>query len=84
MEKFLHTLCDHYKHDTIAPGLQLAYLPEKKQYYCAVHRFLTGNINSRKVVAKAVEDDLIGALIKCAKIWQEIVDAEKAASNGVN
>ena len=81
MREFLIALTNHYSGDRIAAGLQTAYLPDKDQFYCAVHRFPT-NVASRTVVAKATEDTLEAAVAKCQEVWTGIITQQKLDASG--
>jgi hypothetical protein len=70
---YLKELCEYYFRDKIAPGLQSAWLPDKQEYYVAVHRFTTHTIDSRQVVAKATASVLETAESMCMAVWRSIV-----------
>lgn len=80
---FLIRLTTFYGSDHIAPGLQIAYLVDKDQWYVAVHQFPSG-VASRKVVAKATEATLEQALAKCKEVWESIVLQIELSRAGVN
>lgn len=54
IEQFLKELMKVHEDDAIAPGLQIAWLTDKEQFYVALHTFPMGTMDSRKVVAKAL------------------------------
>lgn len=82
-EAFLLRLTTFYKQDHIAPGLQMAYLSDKDQWYVAVHQFPSG-VPSRKVVAKATEATLDAAMKKCREVWEALVLQLELSRAGVN
>lgn len=67
-----------YPNAVIAAGIQLAWLDDQSQFYCAVHAF-PGNVASRKVVAKALGATSGEAIAGCLQVWREILAAEVAA-----
>lgn len=52
-DEFLKLLTEFYHDHHIAPGVQLAWLTEKAQFYGAVHVFPAG-LQSRTVLIKAI------------------------------
>ena len=81
--EFLQRLTTFYSRDHIAPGLQMAYLTDKDQWYVAVHQFPSG-VASRKVIAKATEGTLEQAVAKCREVWEGIVLQTEYDRLGVN
>lgn len=82
---YLKELCEFYNRDHIAPGLQSAWLPDKKVYYVAVHRFPTRSIESRTIVAKAMHANLEQAEADCLAVWRSLVlQMEEARKNAVS
>ena len=85
LEEFAKQIAEYYerKGDPIAAGIQFAWLPDKKMWYYAVHRFPTRKIESRIVVAKAIYHDPKIALNLLKSNWEYIrveiekLDAEK-------
>lgn len=80
----LMELSAYYFRDKIAPGLQSAWLPDKKLFYVAVHRFTNHSIESRTVVAKATGTDATITEASCMAIWREIVvevEAQREAAH---
>ena len=69
MENFLKELNEYYVGAKIAPGLQIAYLPDKKLFYVAVHIFLYNSIQGRSIVAKALNADLSDCITQCEQDW---------------
>lgn len=67
-----------YPDAQLAAGIQLAWLADQSQFYCAVHAF-PGNVASRKVVAKALGATSGEALAACLSTWRAIRAAELAA-----
>lgn len=72
MEEALKELVETYKSDRISPGLQLSWLADKGQFYAAIHRF-PSNVESRKVVAKALAETVDMAVEKAMATWRSIM-----------
>lgn len=84
---YLKELCEYYRKDHIAPGLQSAWLPDKEVFYVAVHRFPTRSVESRLIIAKASSETLEQAEADCMSIWRKLVqqvEAERHAKSGTN
>jgi hypothetical protein len=71
-EGYLKELCEYYQNDRIAPGLQSAWLPDKTEFYVSIHRFPSGRIDSRTIIAKATAATLADAEAQCMSIWRSI------------
>lgn len=67
-----------YPNATLAAGVQIAWLPDKNEFYCAVHAF-PGNVASRKIVAKALGATSGEAISTCLATWRAIIKAEADA-----
>jgi len=74
MEAVLLALRAAYPNDFITPGLQIASIGDKGEFYCAVHRFPAG-VESRTVVAKGRGPDVASAISACVAIWQKILSS---------
>ena len=66
--EFLKDLCAFYPKDETAPGVHIAWLPDKDCFYASVHRFKDG-LKSRKVVAKAMNSDMTQCLGDLRAEW---------------
>lgn len=64
-----------YPESIISAGFQIAWVPEKDEFYAAVHQF-PGNVASRKIIAKAMGTTSGEAISKCLAIWRDIKRAE--------
>ncbi len=82
---FLKELCEYYPNDRIAPGLQSAWLPDKESFYVSVHRFPSGTIAGRTVIAKATAPTLEDAEGQCMSIWRGLCQqVEEARRNALS
>ena len=74
VEALCKKLTECYPTHATAPGLQIAWVKDGKKegYYVGIHLFPNG-INSRTVVAKAIESTVELAATKAHDIWVAIV-----------
>jgi len=83
LESLIKAITAYYADDVLAPGVQLAHIAEKNEYYAAIHRYpksseWTPGTPAKRVVAfKFRADDLDAAIVGIAKLF------EKAATGAV-
>lgn len=73
MEEFLKKLTEYYATDPTAPGIIIAWLLDRKQFYCSVQRFTERFGGGKLVVTKAMEPTFDGAVKKAMAIWEMMV-----------
>lgn len=65
---FLKALTEKHTGDNREPGLTIAWLPEKDQFYAAVNRFPSASGHVR--ICSAYHETLEGAVKNCMKVWR--------------
>lgn len=75
LETFLKALCEHYSTDSVAPGIVVSWLGDRRLYYCSVRRYSlhTHALRSNVIVAAASKHSMEAALGLAMKKWQDEV-----------
>ncbi len=76
--KTCRELCEFYKDDKIAPGVHIAWLPDKSKWYASCQRFKNG-VDSRQIMSKGLEDTAFGAMSEAYRIWRDLADVYLAS-----
>ena len=79
VEAFARELAEFYADDPIAAGIQIAWLPDKRVWYCCIHRFPTNNVSKRVYLAKATLEGFQATVDHCYRIWQDLLGMETTA-----
>jgi hypothetical protein len=77
-ELFLKALTEYYNSDRLAPGIVVAWLPEKQTFYASVTRFPSIGHHHKEVVVKVEDAESAAvALDKLAEKWKSKVAPRK-------
>lgn len=77
----LKQITAYYKDDKIAPGMVIAWLPNRKTFYCSIRRYGIGteNANRANVVAAYESTGYRAAVLGAIRNWKRLTDAVEAA-----
>lgn len=72
---FLKALCEFYETDSVAPGIVLSWLPDRKVFYCSVRRYSlhTHALRSRVVITAVSRVSPDKAVLTAMRKWQDEV-----------
>lgn len=71
MDEFAKELTAYHVGNKIAPGVQIAWLVDKGMFYMAVHTFPMGIVESRTIIARALDADYETCLSKLKSDWEK-------------
>lgn len=75
IDTFLRALTEYYDKDAVAPGIVVAWLPERKIFYCSVRRYAshTFALTSNVLVSARSRHSSEQAVKTAMKVWKRTI-----------